>query len=117
MQGSFFADDNPLAARGPRTDARFRAWQNIFVTYVNAHPPDLGLAAGDVVDLNNSAAAWTTDYPAPFAAQTAAECHAFTGGARVGMSFAMSTCLPATSSRESMAPGHSRMSPFHSATG
>ncbi|MEE9213040.1 MAG: hypothetical protein V3U29_10340 [Phycisphaeraceae bacterium] len=47
MRGSFFADDNPLAARGPRPDARFHAWQNNFVTYVNGHLPDWGLAASE----------------------------------------------------------------------
>ena len=101
----------------PRPDARFHAWQNSFVTYINGHPADLGLAAGNVVYLNASAATWTTDYPTHSAAPTTAWCHAFTGGARVGMSFPMSTCLPATSSRESMALGHSRMSLFYSATG
>ena len=30
----------------PRPDARFHAWRNNFVTYVNGHPTDLGLAAG-----------------------------------------------------------------------
>ena len=85
----------------PRLDARFHAWQNNFVTYVNGHPADLGLDPADVVDLDNSAATCTTDYPA----HTATGCNPFTGGTWVGMSFPMSTCLPATSSRESMAPG------------
>ena|GEM_PF-6290308 len=31
----------------PRPDARFHAWQNNFVTYVNGHLADLALAAGD----------------------------------------------------------------------
>ena len=52
-------------------DAQFHAWQNNFVTYVNGHPADSVLAAGDVVDLNNSAATWTADYPAHTAVQTA----------------------------------------------
>ena len=30
----------------PRPDARFHAWQNNFVTYVNGHLADLGFAAG-----------------------------------------------------------------------
>ena len=30
----------------PRRDARFHAWQKNFVTYVNGHLGDLGLAAG-----------------------------------------------------------------------
>ena len=30
----------------PRPDARFHAWQNNLVTYVNGHLADLGLAAG-----------------------------------------------------------------------
>ena len=30
----------------PRPHARFHAWQNNFVTYVNGHLADLGLAAG-----------------------------------------------------------------------
>ena len=85
----------------PRPDARFHAWQNNLVTYVNAHLAEMGLAAGDIVGLNNSAATWTTDYPV----HTAAQCHAFTGGAREGMSSPMSTCLPATSSRESTVLG------------
>ena len=56
----------------PAGDAQFHAWQNNFITYVNAHLADLGLVAGDVVDLNATAATWTTDYPAHTAAQTAA---------------------------------------------
>jgi len=55
----------------PAADAQFHAWQNNFVTYVNNHLADLGLDAADVVDLNNSAATWTTDYPAHTAAQAA----------------------------------------------
>ncbi|MGB2987601.1 MAG: hypothetical protein WBE26_17180 [Phycisphaerae bacterium] len=55
----------------PRRDARFHAWRNNFVMYVNGHLADLGLAAGDVVDLNNSAVTWTTDYPAQAAVQAA----------------------------------------------
>jgi len=31
----------------PRPDARFHARRNNFATYVNGHPGDLGLAAGD----------------------------------------------------------------------
>ena len=57
----------------PGGDAPFHAWQNNFITYVNTHLADLGLAAGDVVDLNATAATWTTDYPAHTAAQTAAQ--------------------------------------------
>jgi len=38
----------------PRPDARFHAWQNNFVTYVNDHLADLGLTPDDVVDLNNT---------------------------------------------------------------
>jgi hypothetical protein len=30
----------------PGGDAPFRAWQNNFITYVNGHLADLGLAAG-----------------------------------------------------------------------
>ena len=30
----------------PRPDARFHVWRNNFVTYVNGHLADLGLAAG-----------------------------------------------------------------------
>jgi len=30
----------------PRLGARFHAWQSSFVTYVNGHPADWGLAAG-----------------------------------------------------------------------
>ena len=52
----------------PRPVAQFHTWQNNFVTYVNGHLADLRLAAGDVVDLNNSAATWTTDYAAHTAA-------------------------------------------------
>ena len=55
----------------PRPDARSHARRNNFVTYVNGPPADLGLAAADVVDLNNSAATWTADYPAHTAAQAA----------------------------------------------
>ena len=84
-----------------RPDAQFHARQNSFVTCVNGHLADLGLAPGDVIGLNNSAATRTTDYPA----HTAAQCHAFTGRAPVGMSSPMSTCLRATVSHESMAPG------------
>ena len=29
----------------PRPDGRFHIWRNNFVTYVNDHPPDLGLEA------------------------------------------------------------------------
>lgn len=43
----------------PHPAAQFHARQNNFVTYVDGHPADLGLAAGDVVDLNNTAATWT----------------------------------------------------------
>ena len=87
----------------PRPDAQFHSWQNNFVMYVNGHLADSRLAADDVVDLNNSAATWTSGYPAHTAAQTATGCNPFTGGTWVGISFPMSTCLPATSSRESMA--------------
>ncbi len=31
----------------PCPDAQFHAWQNNFVTYVNGHPADLGLATGE----------------------------------------------------------------------
>jgi len=31
----------------PRPDAQFHAWRNSFVTYINGHLADLGLAAGD----------------------------------------------------------------------
>ena len=55
----------------PRPNILFHAWQNNFVMCVNGHSADLGLAAGDVVDLNNSAAPWTTDYPAHTASQAA----------------------------------------------
>ena len=55
----------------PPPDARSHAWQNNFVTYVNGHLVDLGLAPSDVVDVNNSAATWTTDYPAHTATQVA----------------------------------------------
>lgn len=44
----------------PRRDARFHAWQNNVVTYVNGHLAGLGLAAGDVVYLNNSVATCTS---------------------------------------------------------
>ncbi len=57
----------------PGGDAPFHAWQTNFVTYVNAHLADLGLLAGDVLDLNATGAIWTTDYPAHAAAQTAAQ--------------------------------------------
>jgi hypothetical protein len=57
----------------PGPDGDFHAWQNNFITYVNTHLADLGLVAGDVVDLNASAGTWTTDYPAHTAAQTAAQ--------------------------------------------
>ncbi len=57
----------------PGGDAPFHAWQNNFIVYVNNHLADLGLVAGDVVDLNATAATWTTDYPAHTAAQTAAQ--------------------------------------------
>jgi len=30
----------------PRPDAQFHAWRNNFVTYVNGHLADLGLAVG-----------------------------------------------------------------------
>ena len=49
----------------PRPVAQFHTWQNNFVTYVNGYLADLGLAAGNVVDLNNSAATWTTDHDIP----------------------------------------------------
>ena len=54
-----------------RPDAQFHAWQNNFVTCVNGHLADFGLAAGDVVGLNNSAPTWTADYPAYSAAHAA----------------------------------------------
>jgi hypothetical protein len=57
----------------PAGDAQFHAWQNNFVVYVNGHLAELGLVAGDVVDLNATAATWTTDYPAHTAAQSAAQ--------------------------------------------
>jgi len=57
----------------PAADAQFDTWQVNFVTYVNAHLLDLGLDAADVVDLNATAATWTTEYPAHTAAQAAAE--------------------------------------------
>jgi hypothetical protein len=57
----------------PRPDARFHAWRNNFVTYVNGHLSDSGLAAGDIVDLNRSAATWTGQYPDHTTAQTAAQ--------------------------------------------
>ena len=44
-----------------RPDARFHARRNNFVVCVNGHLADSELAAGDVVELNNSAATWTTD--------------------------------------------------------
>ena len=53
-QQPVLVDDNV-----PRPNARFHARRSNFVTYVNGHLPDLGLAAGDVVDLNNSAATCT----------------------------------------------------------
>ena len=31
----------------PRLGTRFHAWRNNFLTYVNGHPADLALAAGD----------------------------------------------------------------------
>ena len=40
----------------PAGDAQFHAWQNNFVVYVNNHLVELGLVAGDVVDLNATAA-------------------------------------------------------------
>ena len=57
----------------PGADAQFDTWQVNFVTYVNAHLLDLGLDIADVVDLNATAATWTTEYPAHTAAQAAAE--------------------------------------------
>jgi len=57
----------------PSPDGDFHAWQNNFVTYVNAHLADLGLVAGDVAPINAAQATWTTDYPAHTAAQTAAQ--------------------------------------------
>ena len=35
----------------PGPDGDFHGWQNNFVTYVNAHSPDLGPAAGDGIIL------------------------------------------------------------------
>ena len=55
----------------PDGDARFHAWQNSFVAYVNDHLVDLGLSAADVAGLNAGAATWTGDYPAHTAAQAA----------------------------------------------
>ena len=43
-----------------------------FFTYVNAHLADLGLAAGDVADVNAAHAVWTTACPTHAAADTAA---------------------------------------------
>ncbi len=48
----------------PRPDARFHAWQNNFITYVNRHLADSWLAGDDVVHINNSGATWRTDSPA-----------------------------------------------------
>ena len=56
----------------PAGDTQFQAWQNNFVTYVNAHLVDLGLEAADVVELNATAATWTADFPAHIAAQNTA---------------------------------------------
>ena len=36
----------------PRPAAQFDAWQSNFVTYVNGHPADLGLAAGNPARAN-----------------------------------------------------------------
>ena len=44
----------------PRPAARLHAWQDNFVTYVNGHLADLGLATGDLVDLNNCAGTCTS---------------------------------------------------------
>jgi len=55
----------------PGPDGDFHAWQNDFVTYVNAHLADLGLAAGDVAPINTAETTWTTDYPAHTPAQAA----------------------------------------------
>jgi hypothetical protein len=57
----------------PAADAQFDTWQANFVSYVNAHLADLGLDAPDVVDLNDAAATWTSDYPARIAAWAAAQ--------------------------------------------
>ena len=57
----------------PGGDAPFDAWQLNFVTYVNANLANLGLVAGDVVNLNATATTWTADYPAHTAAQAAAQ--------------------------------------------
>ncbi len=57
----------------PAPDGDFHIWQNNFVTYVNTHLADLGLAAGDVAPINAAQATWTTDYPAHTAAQAAAQ--------------------------------------------
>lgn len=57
----------------PAADAQFQAWQANFVTYVNAHMADLGLAPDDVAAVNTAAVTWTADYPAHIAAQTAAQ--------------------------------------------
>lgn len=54
----------------PRRDAQFHARQNIFVTNVNRYLAELGLAGGDAVDRDNSAATWTADYSANTAGQT-----------------------------------------------
>ncbi|UCF34030.1 MAG: hypothetical protein JSV78_01730 [Phycisphaerales bacterium] len=45
-------------------DAQDRAWRSNLVTYVNGHLADLALAAGDFVDLYDTAATWRTDYRA-----------------------------------------------------
>ena len=47
----------------PRPDARFNAWRNNFVTYINGHVADLAPAIGQVMDLNNCAATWTAGHP------------------------------------------------------
>jgi hypothetical protein len=44
----------------PRPDARFHAWQNNFVTYVNGHLPDLGLAPGAMGAENWVRVAWAS---------------------------------------------------------
>jgi hypothetical protein len=48
----------------PRPDAGFHVGRNNFVTCVNGYLAHSGLAAGDVVDLDNTAATWRTDYRA-----------------------------------------------------
>lgn len=63
-----------------RPGARFHAWQNNFVRCVNGHLGDLALAAGNVVDLNNSAATCrssTVDRPACAARSMAFEASPF----------------------------------------